>query len=62
MSAITTLRTAADAMASDGRADDAARLTLEADIAEAFDDPRYHLGAPGPRVVEAAHDYQQGGQ
>jgi hypothetical protein len=61
MSAITTLRTAAGAMARDGRADDAARFTLEDDIAEAFDDHRYKLGAPDPRVVEAAYDYQQEG-
>ena len=44
-----------------GHTIDAERLAFEADVAEAFDDPRYKLGAPGPRVVEAACDYQQGG-
>lgn len=58
--AITILRTAAGAMARDGHADDAERLTLEADIAEAFSDPRYKLGAPDPRMVETAGEYQEG--
>lgn len=65
---ITTLRDAADAMARDGHADDAARLTREADIAEAFNDPRYKLGAPSRDAVETACAYlgeeppPQGGQ
>jgi hypothetical protein len=58
--AITTLRTAAEAMARDGQASGAERLTREADIAEAFDDTRYKVGAPDPRAVEAAYEYQRG--
>jgi len=54
---ITTLRTAAGAMARDGQAGDADWLTREADIAEAFDGHGYWLGAPERDAVEAACAY-----
>lgn len=60
ITAIAILRDAAGVMTRDGQTAEAARLTLEASIAEAFDGRGYKLGAPDPIVVEAAHDYLEG--